>query len=170
MVRVDVQVQSSKISVCFTLCPKKRDKWVVQIRNALSTGQLDAGSAAKLAGKLNFATQYLFRRLGRAMIRTIYAQTHSTTGKVGNRLREALKWWLRILELDVCETHSLNANDDKISHRLFVDAASTPAHCAAVLCYNDKILYTNAEPKQEMMEQLIKKVGLISWTAKSLKV
>ena len=150
-----VQVQSSKVAVCFSLCPKKRDKWITQIRNALSTGQLDAGNAAKLAGKLNFATQYLFRRLGRAMIRALYAQTSSTTGKIGNRLREAFGWWLRILALNICESHPLNVNEDKKSHRLFVDAASTPAHCAAVLCHNDTMLYTNAEPEKGMLEQLI---------------
>ena len=148
------QVQSSQLHVKFSLCPKKREKWIEQLRVALATGHLDAGNASKLAGKLNFATQHMFRRLGRAMIRPIYAQTCSGTGKVGARLREALEWWSEILSLDISECCPFGDKDGQLICKLFVDAASTPACCAAVLCCDGILKYTSAKPCNRMLGQL----------------
>ena len=50
------------------------------MREALTEGVLHSGAAKKLAGRLNWAVQYLFHRLGRAMIRPIYDQAHSRFG------------------------------------------------------------------------------------------
>ena len=127
------------------------------MRSALETGYLNAGSASKLAGRLNFATQHLFRRLGRAMIRPIYAQTCSTTGRISARLKEALVWWLQILELDITECRPLASEREQKICRLFVDAASTPAHCAAVLCIDGDVIYTNAAPSSTMIDQLMER-------------
>ena len=151
------KVKSSCFSVTFRLCPKKREKWIAQIKMALETDHLDAGSASKLAGRLNFATQHLFRRLGRAMIRPIYAQTCSATGRISARLREALVWWLRILDLNITERCPLEQRSEQKICRLFVDAASTPAHCAAVLCIDGEVVYTNAAPCQSMINQLMER-------------
>ena len=148
-------MQSSQLQVKFNVCLKKREKWAKQIQVALETGHLDAGSASKLAGRLNFATQWLFRRLGRAMIRAVYAQACSSTGKIGARLREALNWWLQVIALDITESCPLAQQRERGICKLFVDAASTPAHCAAVLCIDGRVIYTNAAPSRSMVEQLI---------------
>ncbi len=149
------QVQSSRLLVRFSICPKKRAKWIEQIRTALETGRLDAGGASKLAGRLNFANQHLFRRLGRAMIRAIYAQTCSATGKIGARLREALEWWLRTLMLDITECCPFDQQHEGSICKLFVDAASTPPQCAAALCVDGDVVYTNAAPSYNMISQLM---------------
>ena len=47
------------------------------IERALRDGSLSSGAAQKLAGRLNWAGQYLFNRLGRAMLRPIYDQKFS---------------------------------------------------------------------------------------------
>lgn len=148
------KVKSSKLKVEFNLCPKKRIKWIDCIKEALACGHLEAGSASKLAGKLNFATQHLFRRLGRAMIRPIYAQACSGTGIVNARLREALEWWLRVLVMDITEECPLGRSTEQNICKMFVDAASTPAHCAAVLCIDGELVYTDAEPDPSMVKQL----------------
>ena len=145
--------------VKFNICPSKRTRWTEQIRNALADGHLNAGSASKLAGKLNFATQRLFRRLGRAMIRPVYAQASSSTGRVSARLREALDWWLRVLEIDVMEERPLGRGVEPCICKLFVDAASTPPHCAAVLCLDGVALYTDAAPCPMMVAQLEERRG-----------
>lgn len=150
----NVQVRSSELEVVFTICPKKRAKWLLQIQHALEADRLDAGSASKLAGRLNFATQRLFRRLGRAMVRPIYAQTSSTTGKIGARLRDALEWWLRVLTLEITECCPLGQHDEHNICKMLVDAASTPAHCAVVACIDGEIYYTDAAPSDRMVAQL----------------
>ena len=52
-------------------------KWVASLREALRTGVLRAGDASKLAGRLQWAAQSLFNRLGRALLRDIYDQQKS---------------------------------------------------------------------------------------------
>lgn len=119
----------------------------------MDTEHLDSGSAQKLAGRLNFASQHLFHRLGRAMIKPVYAQKTSGSGKVGPRLLAALKWWLVVLVENVSEQRPWCATDSRVC-RLFVDAASTPACCAAVLCIDGRFLYTDCEPSAQLITQL----------------
>jgi hypothetical protein len=52
-------------------------KWVASVREALRTGVLSAGDASKLAGRLQWAAQSLFNRLGRALLRDVYDQQKS---------------------------------------------------------------------------------------------
>ena len=106
------------------------------------------------AYRLNFANQRLFRRLGRAVIKAVYAQATSKTGIVSSRLQESLRWWLNVLNLNICEEVQLEATRDRGICRLFVDAASTPAHCAAVLFMDGHTLYTNAAPCSHTVSQL----------------
>jgi len=58
----------------FALRPEKAKvlKCVACIKEALHEGVLQPGCAQKLAGRLSWATQYLFRRVGRAMLRPIF--------------------------------------------------------------------------------------------------
>ena len=52
-------------------------KCLIVIEAALASGIMLAGDAQKLAGRLNWSTQRLFHRLGRAMLRPIYMQKYS---------------------------------------------------------------------------------------------
>ena len=63
-----ITVASSSVGVRFTVCPEKARKWLATIEKAVASGHLCAGEAQKLAGRLNWATQQLFHKLGRAMI------------------------------------------------------------------------------------------------------
>ena len=150
---VCVQVTSGHEGACFQLCPAKAAKWSAQIRVAIESLHLGSGSAQKLAGRLNFATQHLFHKLGRAMIKPIYAQKTTGTGNVGPRLLEALEWWLMVLLQNVTERRAWNGSDRRPC-RLFVDAASTPARLAAVLFIDGQVFYSDAAPTQQLMEQL----------------
>lgn len=50
------------------------------IRLALEENTLAGGAAQKLAGRLNWAGQYMFHRLGRAMLRPIYDRKQTQCG------------------------------------------------------------------------------------------
>ena len=54
-------------------CPSedKIYKWTAVIRRALAFGALEPGAASKLAGALSWASQSLFKRLGRAFFAPI---------------------------------------------------------------------------------------------------
>jgi len=151
------QVHADVDGARFNVCPKKAEKWAAQIKEAIDTQHMDSGSAQKLAGRLNFATQHLFHKLGRAMIKPIYAQKTTAAGKVGPRLLEALKWWWMVLQQNVTEERAWGEEVDGRVCRLFVDAASTPPKCAAVLCIDGRILYTDLEPSQQVLSQLAKR-------------
>ena len=56
---------------------EKMEKCIVVMKQALATGLLHGGAAAKLGGRLLWAAQHLFRRLGRAMLRPIFRQKSS---------------------------------------------------------------------------------------------
>ena len=156
VVGVGCKVRSSKSGVKFNVCEKKAKKWRNDISMFIESSHLDSGSAQKLAGRLNFATQHLFHRLGRAMIRPIYAQKASGSGRISQKLLEALWWWHDILCQGVTEERQWMRSDKKIC-RLFVDAASTPACCAAVLCMDGAFHYTCAAPDQSMIDQLMQR-------------
>ena len=94
------QVSPTLGHVTFKVCPDKAAKWIVDLRAALEAGQLDAGAAQKLAGRLTWSTQMLFYKVGRAMIKPVYAQKRSPTGAIGPRLKEALQWWLNALSTE----------------------------------------------------------------------
>ena len=148
------KVQCLPECVKFNLCPAKATRWNATIAEALDSRYLNSGDAQKLAGRLNFASQHLFHKLGRTMIKPVYAQKTSGSGEVGKRLEEALRWWHRILKCRITESVSWRQEAKKSVGRLFVDAASTPACCAVVLCIDGEVLYTCSAPPLRMIEKL----------------
>ena len=186
------QVNPSLDGVVFRLCEDKTKKWLAIICDAIESRQLDSGMSQKLSGKLMWcapplfiarhdccsllmvrATQHLFYRVGRAMIKAIFAQKvglHSVgsnvvagrmpqashSGAVGPRLLAALCWWRDTLQAGVAEERQW-AMHDAPPCRLFVDAASSPARLAAVLFCDGWVYYTDGPPGQRIMEQLLKR-------------
>ena len=126
------------------------------ISEAIRTGHLDGVGASKLAGRLSFATLHLFRRLGRAMIKPIFAQCGTGTGHVGAQLLEALHWWCRVLAFEIAELCPWVPPTTKVC-RIFVDAASTPACCAAVAFIDGRVVYTCAPPDPDLVCRLVKR-------------
>ena len=143
----------TKKGVSFAVCPVEAEKWLSEIQQAIVAKRLDCGSAQKLAGRLTWSTQFLFHKLGRAMIKPVYAQKISATGSVGPRLLSALKWWSNVLRLKVSEDRPWHRGCEKVC-RLFVDAASTPAYCAVVAFIDGKRFYTAMAPPEHLLRQL----------------
>ena len=89
--------------VKFAVNEDKAAKWLSQIKLAIETGNLDPGASQKLAGRLTWSTQFLFHKLGRAMIKPVYAHKVAQGGVVGKWLMQALKWWLWVLQCDISQ-------------------------------------------------------------------
>ena len=124
-----IRVSPSSDGARFEVDADKAQKWLCTIDAAIETLHLDAGAAQKLAGRLSWATQLLFRKLGRAMIKPIFAQCASCQGWVGSRLLATLKRWKHILHLGVSENRPWKEEAEGLCF-LFVDAAGTPPHTA----------------------------------------
>ena len=128
----------------------KKRKWLLMIRKALASGVLRGGEASKLAGKLQWACQHMFNRVGRAMLRALYNQIHNPSGRTSPELVVALRWWEAILELDMVECRSLHLPNKAPVH-LFCDAAGAPARVAAVLWVDGRVLYTDCAPPEAVV-------------------
>ena len=143
-------VQAFPTFAKFELSEDKRLKWLCSINEALESGVLSSNQAAQLGGRLAFAGTFLFRRLGRAMLRPLFAQQHKPThgGIINRQMRMALAWWSRALSERCCEEFSFETLDT-VQAELFVDAASTPGVVAAVLVIGDASFFAfSAVPKE----------------------
>jgi hypothetical protein len=97
--------QGSNKGVCVRVTDDKAQKWLEDVDKALATGRLTPGDAAKLAGRLSFAAQHTFRRLGRAMLRALFQQEHAPLkgARLGADLKLSLKWWRQVLALKLTQ-------------------------------------------------------------------
>lgn len=147
------------LGICITLTPegidyvpdaRKLAKWIRQIEQALKANRLCAGEASKLAGRLQWACQYAYKRAGRAMLYPLFAQQRRRSSAVGEELRLALKFWLEVLQRDLFQTVPWQKNVTKPLH-LFCDARSTPPRVAAVLIGDQRTHYSDWEPTAEVM-------------------
>jgi hypothetical protein len=152
LVLLGVLVHPSADGVQFHLSDEKAAKYTADIRAALQCNHLSSGQAVKLGGRLMFSTQRLFHRVGRAPIKPIYAQKASRNGRMRPRLRSALQWWLSVLQQRVTELREWEQTIVPACH-MFLDAASTPARCAAILFIDGRRLYTDAAPSEAMLRQ-----------------
>ena len=148
-------VQISPLESGFRLLPAraKANKCIQAIASAIRTGYMMPGTAEKLAGRLSWATQFIFHRLGRAMLRPIFDQKRIRNGKVGDALKLALRWWLFVLELELCEDNLWVVPQTEVAH-IFVDARGEPPRCAAVLFLDGRWYYTDGRPSSRIIERL----------------
>ena len=124
-------------------------KWLSCILEAIRTGILTPGDASKLAGRLQWACQHMFHRIGRAMLRPLYNQIRGRSGKVYPELMSVLSWWVDILRGGIAELRCWNAPDTSPVH-LFCDAAGEPARIAAVVWVDGEVFFTDCPPPPEV--------------------
>ena len=154
LVWLGVQINISEQGFRLRPALEKAKKCADVIDLALEQDFLSAGCAEKLAGRLSWASQLLFHRLGRAMLRPIYVQKGTRDGSMNLALRTSLRWWAFVLTLDLCEEHPWVAPVSKVA-RLFVDARGYPPRCAAVLCVDGAWHYTDGMPSKRLLDRMI---------------
>ena len=147
-----INVKVSSVGAIFWPEPEKIVKWIAQIEAALKAKRLDGGEASRLAGRLSFGSQHIFRKLGRAMLVPIFKQARSRTNEIDEELEKALRWWLQILQDGICEIRQWRESEKDEIH-LLCDARSTPPRIAAVLVADGKMYYADAEPSVTVMKQ-----------------
>jgi hypothetical protein len=140
-----IQVSLDADSVTYRLPEAKREKWGATVDKALQSMTLSPRDAATMAGRLGFASQHIFARLGKAMNRPLYERQHlnSRATAVGNGsgLHTALQWWSKTLREDIAQVWQLNGCERK-SATILCDAASTPPVLAAAACIDGEWTFT----------------------------
>ena len=152
LVVLGLQVMATEDGVDVQVSEEKAVQWSQSLEVAQATGLLASGDASKTAGRLSFAAQHTFARLGRAMLRPLFAQQYSPLpgGKVGPLLRMAMKWWLQVLKERRCQTVPWSPAPRTAD--LFCDARGSPARVAAILFVDGEVLYTDWEPSAAVMK------------------
>ena len=83
----------------FITVPQPRiDKIVAMLEQAISTGELHAGVARKLCGKLQFVLGWASGRFGRAALQPLYRRAEQRYTKVGLALEMALNFLLHAIK------------------------------------------------------------------------
>jgi len=143
---VDISIDERNIYVWPT--SEKVSKYIEQIDRILREKKLFSGEASKLAGRLNFAAAFIFSKLGRTMLRAIYAQQYSQLpgGRLSKMLVLALEWFREALSMELCRQVPLATGTVEVID-LFCDARGTPPRVAAVLVEKGKeVCYTDWQP------------------------
>ena len=128
LVALGILITPSAEGYSCSLAKEKAQKCIQTIADALAANELQPGAARKLAGRLSWASQFIFRRLGRAMLRPIFGKGHSAAFEIDGALREALLWWLMVLQGGITETRVWQQPCDPPLH-LHVDARGVPPRC-----------------------------------------
>ena len=96
---VCVDLSSPPLITCRITDDRKR-ALIVKLENILSTNSLSSTDAAKLLGQLSFVQQSMCGAVGRAYLHPLISRQYSKSHfqVLGARLREALVWWLHVLQ------------------------------------------------------------------------
>ena len=65
----------------------------------LKEERLSSAASIKLAGKLGFAAACLYGRVGRSFLYPLYKHHRCGNAWIGWEMRQALDWWLSIIEI-----------------------------------------------------------------------
>ena len=124
------------------------------MKKAIATGKMTAGESSRLTGRLSFAAQHIFKRLGRAMLVPFYMHTTRKhyRPEMDHQLIMALSWWLEVLDKGICEVRTWKESKQK-PVQLLCYARSTPPRAAAVCICDGVIEYADGPPTERMMEQ-----------------
>ncbi|KAJ9443680.1 hypothetical protein DIPPA_15556 [Diplonema papillatum] len=88
-------------AVDVSLSEARKEGLIWMLKDILSRDSLAPGEAAALAGKLGFASTALYGRVGRVPLQPIFGRANAASTfagfKLGENLRAALGWWVRVL-------------------------------------------------------------------------
>ena len=97
-----------------------------------------------------WASQYAFKRVGRAMLYPLFRQQKAKQSTIDSELRLALNWWLEALSLQLSASRPWEPNLSRPVH-LLCDARAYPPRIAAVLMVDRRTCFSDMEPPTEIM-------------------
>ena len=124
LVILGVEVSFTLKEACFWPAPDKVAKWIKLINAALETGNLEMGTASKLAGKLQWSTQSIFRKIGRAMIRPLFDHIREGKTSMSPQLILALSWWVQTLSAGIRQAALRSARSNNAPCRCVAQGSS----------------------------------------------
>ena len=144
-----IVVQADCEGIMFWPSEAKVSKWSAHIRAALDAKHVSNGECKKLAGRLSWSAQHVFRRLGRALLRPLYNPRRGTTWSW--HIESSLQWWLRVLDMKLQQRVPWALPFCR-PVQLFCDARGTPPRLAAVLFMSDgQSCYTDLVPPASLL-------------------
>ena len=81
-------------------------------------------AAVCMSGRLGFASQHVFNRLGRALLVPIFLQIRARNPDIGSALKMVLVWWRITLKASMCEVRDAS-----------VCAGRAVLHCSSLCRY-----------------------------------
>lgn len=134
LVALGIRISPSAQGYSCSLAEDKAAKCIETIEDAFRVGEMHPGVARKLAGRLSWASQFVFHRLGRAMLRPIFARGHSSEICLNGPLQLSLRWWLMILREGIMEKRPWQQPITPPVH-LHVDARGVPPRCESCAAF-----------------------------------
>jgi hypothetical protein len=144
----------------FCLTKEKRQKYRSKVQQILDADYLSPGNAAKLAGALSFASSVTLARFGRPFLQPIYSvaagrdlesasirfdgEDRPKTGSPGlpHRLRQALIWWVQILESFPDKDFSWGRSHSRPIYDVFTDASAEDRwEGLGGVCFSESLSY-----------------------------
>ena len=145
-----VVVDADDQGMSFWPSADKVSKWSAQIAGALDAKHLSNGDCKKLAGRLSWSAQHVFRRLGRALLRPLYNPSRGITWTL--KIESSLQWWLEVLDLRLQQKVPWALPCTR-PVQLFCDARGTPPRLAAVIYTHDgESFFTDMVPPQQLLD------------------
>ena len=93
-----VSITIDNKSIALQPDPIKVAVWLRQMQECIDQDIMHASTASKLAGRLTFAGQSIFGRVGRAHVRPIYDRIYTGHSALDPALRHSLLWWIELLQ------------------------------------------------------------------------
>ena len=109
-----------------------------------------------MAGRLSRASSFLFWRVGRCMLRPIFAHSHGRASSLTADVADALRWFLDILEKGLAEERAWGCKESRAPVLIWTDARSTPPRLAAVCvdAESGRVWWTDWAPPASLLRQL----------------
>ena len=150
-----VTIDADSFGAVFWPSEAKVTKWLHRISHALQSKDISSGASNKLAGALSWSAQHVFQRLGRALLRPLYAKRRYK--KWTTQIESSLRWWHEVLTLQI-QQRRLWVLPVERTVQVFCDARSTPPRLAAVVyTYDGLSYYTDMEPPQALLDFFVER-------------
>ena len=151
---LDVRIRGR--SSHWAISERKRVEWAESIKHILSSDCLDSGDASELCGRLAFLNAHVFNRLGRALLRPLIWRQRQpcSESKLTKRLRFALQWFLRVLELGLARKTRLNTSPSMKMVFLYSDAEGSGGVGAVAVMPDGTSRFLQGQVPRSVVRQL----------------
>ena len=143
-VTVDFRMIKEECEAQLSLSHERVQKMVHEIKAILQEKEIFLAQMQKLVGKLNFAQTAVMGKVGRVALRPLYDLVMRGGGKLDNRTRWALNWWIRLLP--AMSPRIVKPVGSEADVRIYSDACTTGGGMAAIALFS--------RPAGEFMVQL----------------